>query len=229
MKKDYIPRVDAEFDEWSRNFSAQIGAIAASLGVDPGLIAAVTDTDAPWKASYVADQSARQAAKSASATKNKLRAVRIDAIRTLVGMIQKNPGLTDAQRSILGITVPDRNPTPLSPEYVANLAPPLLLLDWSQRGEVLIHFGVNPSNEKRNAKPPKIAGAKIWYRIKTGLTAEASAKAGSWTFLTDNTNSPYTHIFSITEPTSVEYRAQWLDKQMRTGAFSQTAKCVVSP
>lgn len=219
MRKDYIPRVDAEFDEWARNFSAKIGPIALSLGIDPGLITAVTDTNAGWQRDYVAHQTAHNAAKSASGTKNKSRAAHVDAMRTLVGMLQPNPGLTDAQRKTLQITVPDRNPTPTAPEYVVTLDPPNLILDWSQRSQVLIHFGVNPSNEKRNAKPVDIIGARIWYRIGKE----------PWQFLVDDTNSPYTHKFAITEPTSVEYRVQWFDNKMRTGSFGQTDKCTVSP
>jgi hypothetical protein len=84
---------------------------------------------------------------------------------------------------------------------------------------VVIHFGVNPANEKENAKPVDIAGAKIWFRIGTE----------AWQFLADDTNSPYTHILTITEPTSVEYKTQWFDKKMRTGSFGNSAKCTVSP
>jgi len=114
---------------------------------------------------------------------------------------------------------------------VASLEPPLLVLDWSQRSQVVIHFGVNPGNEKENSKPKDIAGAKIWFRIETG----------PWQFLADDTNSPYTHNLAtpvpigtqaglgITEPTSVEYKAQWFDKKMRLGSFGQTAKCTVTP
>lgn len=216
---DFIPFGDAEFDEWLRNFSANIGPIGTPIGVSPALITAVTDAYDAWSAGYVAHQTAQNAAEAAAETKDELRDAGKDAVRPVVGIIQKNPALTDAQREILGITVPDRKPTPISPEYVVNLAPPLLLLDWKQRGQVLVHFGVNPSNEKLNAKPKNIAGAKIWFRIESG----------PWNFVADDTNSPYTHNLAITEPTSVEYRAQWFDKKLRTGPFSESAKCTVSP
>jgi hypothetical protein len=216
---DYIPREDAQFDEWFRNFSANISAIATPLGVTPALITAVTTAYANWQLSYTAHQTAHNAAQAAAEIKDESRASAKEAVRPVAGMLQKNPGLTDAQRETLGITVPDKNPTPTSPEYVANLAPPILLLDWSQRGQVLVHFGVNPSNEKRNAKPTDIAGAKIWYRIESG----------PWQFVADDTNSPYTHNLAITEPANVEYRAQWFDKKGRTGPFSESAKCTVSP
>jgi hypothetical protein len=219
MSKDYIPKMDAQFDEWFRNFSTNISAIATPLGVTPALITAVTTAYADWQLAYTAHQTAHNTAQAAAETKDESRASAKEAVRPVVGMLQKNPGLTDAQRETLAITVPDREPTPTSPEYVVNLAPPILLLDWSKRGQVVIHFGVNPSNEKRNAKPAEIAGAKIWYRIESG----------PWTFVADDTNSPYTHNLAITEPTNVEYRAQWFDKKGRTGPFSETAECTVSP
>jgi len=216
---DYIPKRDAEFDEWLENFSAQISAIATPLGVTPALITAVTTAYTDWDLAYDAHQVAQNAAEAAADTKDELRSAAKESVRPVVGMIQKHPNLTDAQRATLAITVPDREPTPTSPEYVVNLAPPILLLDWSQRKQVTIHFGVNPSNEKRNAKPDEIAGAKIWYRIESG----------PWNFVADDTNSPYNHSFTITEPQNVEYRAQWFDNKMRTGIFSESAKCAVTP
>ncbi|MFH0888856.1 MAG: hypothetical protein V1871_06575 [Planctomycetota bacterium] len=219
MARDFMPRVDAQFDEWLRNFSTNISAIATPLGIAPALITAVTTAFTNWQTAYVAHQTAQNAAESAAENKDAVRDAGKDAIRAVVGMIQKHPDLTDAQRETLGITVPDREPTPIPPDYVLNLAPPNLILDWKQRGQVTIHFGVNPANEKRNAKPADIAGARISYRIESG----------PWTFVADDTNSPYIHNLAITEPTNVEYRAQWFDKKIRTGPYSETAKCTVSP
>jgi len=119
----------------------------------------------------------------------------------------------------MGVPPRDTQPTPVPPDYVANLEPPNLLLNWSRRGQVTVHFGVTPSNEKLNAKPVNIAGAKIWYRIESG----------PWVWVADDTNSPYNHNFIITEPLDVEYRAQWFDKKGRLGAFGESAKCMVSP
>ncbi|MFA5793484.1 MAG: hypothetical protein WC980_00230 [Candidatus Brocadiia bacterium] len=217
--KSYIPQADAQFDEWFRNFSTNISAIATPLGVTPALITAVTAAFADWQLAYAAHQTAHNAAQAAAEVKDESRALSKEAVRIVVGMIQKNPALTDADRQTLAITVPDLTRTPTSPEYVVNLAPPILLLDWSGRGQVVVHFGVNPSNEKRNAKPIEIAGAKIWFRVESG----------PWTFVADDTNSPYTHNLAITEPANVEYRAQWFDNKSRTGPFSETAKCTVSP
>jgi hypothetical protein len=218
-KKDYIPYSDAEFDEWFRNFAANISAIATRLEIPPAMITAVTTAYANWQPGYAAQQTAKNAHQAATEIKDELRDTGKEVVRPLVGILQAHPGLTDGERKILGITVPDRKPTPASPDYVASLPPPLLLLDWSGRGLVVVHFGVNPSNEKNNAKPPGLFGAQIWCR----------QDGKDWEYVAVDTNSPYTHNFSITKPASVEYRAQWLDKQMRPGVFSETAKCTVTP
>ncbi|MEK6804709.1 MAG: hypothetical protein AABZ34_18915, partial [Nitrospirota bacterium] len=138
--------------------------------------------------------------------------------QAIAQLLQKHPNLTDAQREILGLTVPKKVRTPLSPDYVVNLAPPLLLLE-PRRAMVVVHFGVNPQNEKLNGKPDGIDGVKIWYRIETG----------PWQFVALDTNSPYNHNLDITEPQHLEYRAQWYDRKGRTGIFSETAKCAVTP
>ncbi len=219
MARDYLPRTDAEFDEWLRNFSANISVIGTALDLPAAKVTAAVNAYPAWQALYVAHQSAQDAAKSAAEDKDEGRDTAKDTVREVVGMAQKHKGLTDGQRETLRITVPDREPTPIPPDYVLNLAPPNLILDWKQRGQVTVHFGVNPANEKLNAKPKDIAGARISYRIESG----------PWNFVADDTNSPYLHNLVITEPTNVEYRAQWIDKKMRTGPYSETAKCTVSP
>lgn len=219
MKRDYIPEKDAEFDEWLARFSAYISAHYAELGLSVADKDNLVASNNGWKTGFQAHLTAKNAARGAKATKNNNRQTAESLARNLAQRATVYPGTTNAHRASMGMTVPDTNPTPTAPEYVGTLDPPLIVLDWSQRGQVQIHFGVNPANEKENAKPKDIAGAKIWFRIETG----------AWQFLVDDTNSPYYHSLAITEPTSVEYRAQWFDHKMRLSTFGQTAKCVVTP
>jgi hypothetical protein len=219
MTPKYIPQSDPRFDEWAEKLAAALPAIATAIGGVPAdLVTAVTDGYAAWDLSYDAHQVARNAAQSATEVKDEDRVTLATAIRLVIQLLQKHPAFTNAQREALGVTVPDLIRTPSSPDYVVNLAPPILLLE-SRRGLVVVHFGVNPSNEKLNAKPAAINGANIWYRVESG----------PWAFVALDTNSPYNHNFTITEPQNVEYRAQWVDKKGRTGIFSETAKCTVSP
>ena len=216
---DYVPKTDAWFDEWAQKFATALPAIATAVGgIPPALVTAVTTGYADWDLSYDAHQVARNASQSATEVKDEDRVTLSTAIRLVTQVLQPLPAFTDAQRETLGVTVPKPTRTPSSPDYVVGLEPPILLLE-PRRGLVTVHFGVNPGNEKLNAKPENIGGANIWYRVESG----------PWAFVALDTNSPYNHNFAITEPLNAEYRAQWVDKKGRVGIFSETAKCSVTP
>ena len=219
--KDYIPRADAEFNVWLRNLSKKLPGIATAIGIPQSLVNELLSAIADWETAYKSHIQSHAAARGATENKNGKRVVVKSVARLVVGVLQTNPDLTDGQREIVRITVPDRNPTPLSPEYVQEIDPPLLKLDWSKRGAITIHFGVNPGNEHENAKPENIAGVKLWYRVSSG--------DGEWQWVADDTNSPYIHDVGANEPVEVAYRGQWIDKKMRTGLFSMVARATVSP
>ena len=226
MGKDYIPFKDAEFNQWLGGFTKYIENHYAELGLTAADKDNLVAANTAWKADYQAHMTAKSAARTAKGTKDQTRDTTESLARSIAQRSTVYPGTTDGHRTGMGITVPDTNPTLTAPEYVATLDPPLVLLDWSQRGQVTVHFGVYPANEKNNSKPADIVGVRISYRtVPTGRQAET----GPWQFLADDTNSPYIHSFAITEPITVEYRAQWIDKKMRLGSFGQTAKCTVTP
>ena len=217
MSKKYIPTKDAEFDEWLNNFCDNLPAIAQLVGLPQNFVTDVIMARVGWNTSYQASQQIQLQAESAVETKNWCRADAQEKVRTAVNLLQPNPQLLDSHRDLLSITVRDTTPTPISPEYVMELEPPLLKLDL-QSGQVTVHFGVNPGDEQKNAKPDGIQGVKIWYRVGEG----------EWEWLGYDTNSPYMHNINLSTCGALEYRAQWLDKKMRTGLFSMVAQATVS-
>ena len=215
MGKNYIPKADAEFDEWFKNFALELPAIATAVGLPQNLVTQITAAYAEWKLVYQAQQQLENQYHAGTEAKRGVRSKDGKLIRTVTKLLQAFPDVTDAQRDLLDITVRDTKPTLISPEYVMELDPPLLKLDL-QPGQVTIHFGVNPGDERRNAKPKDIAGAKIWYRVG----------GGEWQWVGDDTNSPYRHDIELGE--ALEYRAQWFDKKMRVGLFSTVTPATVS-
>ena len=109
---DYIPKTDAEFDEWLRNFAANDGPVATVLGIAPSFVTAVTDAYADWQVKYVAHQTAQNAARTAFENKDVSRDLGKGVARVLAGMFQKHPDMTNGQRATLKITVPDTELTP---------------------------------------------------------------------------------------------------------------------
>ena len=176
-----------------------------------------------WHTAFVSHLSIQNAAKAATAAKNDERDDSEGLARQLARILQANPAMTDAARGQAGLTIPDEEPTPLGPDTVEQTPPPLLSLDWSQRQRVTIHFGPNPANERENALPAGMRGVKLWYALG-GIPASED----DWRYLVDDTRSPYVHVLTISEPTTVAYRAQYFDRKMRPGPFSDPAIATVT-
>lgn len=70
------------------------------------------DAQKNWDGAYPAHVAARAAAIAARADKEKTRAAFERAIRPLTNFLQSDPGVTDADRAAIGITVRDGGKTP---------------------------------------------------------------------------------------------------------------------
>lgn len=220
---DYIPRPDSSFDEWARNFSEYCDDNAADLGLSHDDEDAIQEASNTWRTAYQEHQTARNAARGAAESKNEARDAAEEVFRRYTKIVQARPETTDAQREALRITVPDRTLTTLSAGMVLTTPPPLLSVDHSQRGQTIIHFGPNPSNERENALPQGMRGAKIWYHI-----GGVPQNEDDWRWLADDTNSPYTHIIGGAEPVTIAYRAQYFDRRMRLGPFGDPVVVTIS-
>lgn len=214
MAADYIPSSDADFDNWFSIFSTFCSGGGLTHGLSAAQGTAISDAYDAWHSAFQNHQTQQNAAKAATQIKNDERAEAEDMARQFARILQSVPTMTDAGRSAAGLTVADSQPTPQGSGQVESTMPPLLLLDWSQRSRVTIKFGSNPQNERNNALPPGMCGCKLWYAL-----GGVPANEADWKFLVDDTSSPYTHVLTITEPTTIVYRAQYFDRQMRTGPF----------
>jgi hypothetical protein len=225
---DFIPRTDAEFNVWFTNFQLYTAAHAAELGLSPDQALEIQTFKAAWGLAYTGHIAAQDAAMNAKAMKDQRRDEGEKVIRRYAGFIQNRPETTDAQRRSLGITVPDREPTPTDPEAVKRLRPPSLFGDFSVERQVDLHFGVNPRDEHRNAKPHPAAGARIW-RCEGALPAGATPQeidALPWVHAADHTNSPW--LDAIGRAGTFSYRAQWYDHLGNLGPLGDPVTCAVT-
>jgi len=242
MGKNWIPQPDDTFDGWLHNFYNQLKIVGPAVGLAQSEIQAVEGATTEWASDYQAHIVAKNAAQAATVTKDNTRDDTESVVRRVVKQLQANPQLTDGQREMLGITVPDTTPTPQSPDYVLGITPPLLDADFSKRQQITLHFGIQPGNERENAKPDGIAGAKLWFHVVSPRPQVAKESTASkflmsldyqdwheWIFLADDTNSPYVHIIETNVPITIEYKAQWFDNSMRLGPLGDPVRATVTP
>ena len=220
----YIPRPDGDFNSWQNNFVSFVITNATALGITPAEVTELQNAQTLWNTNFAASVTAKSTAKGAVELKDETRDTFESIARRLTNKVQARKETTDTQREGMGITVPDTTKTPLSEDVVINAIPPMVYIDHSKPRIAIVHFGANPQNEKENAKPDGIQGAKIWYHM--GGLPTGSEK---WEFLADDTNSPYNHIINNTIGTTVAYRAQWFDKRMRLGPLGDPITVAISP
>jgi len=220
---DYIPAPDAEFEEWFAGFLAYCVAHKVELGLSDADILEIQVSKTTWSVAYSQHLAAQNAAQGATETKEEKRDAGEAVIRKFVKIIQARPGVSDANREGLGVTVRDTTLTPLSEDIVRTTPAPTLKPDWSHRGQVIVHFGPNPGDERNNGLPPGIKGAKLWYYFGTG-----PADAAAWVWLADDTHSPYLHIVPTGTALTVTYRAQYFDRRMRLGPMGDPVTVTIT-
>lgn len=223
---DYIPAEINAFVAWLHNFAVEIQIYG------PTLDATVTETNqfmqdtGRFTGEVVDVETARNAYRAAVATRDDDRHDAIEPrLRQFVQRIQHAPGMTDAIRRDLGITVPDDTPTPESGGAIEDVGPPLLVVDIGQPKRATIKFGKNPLNGRENALPPGMRGCRIWYYQGSGPPPQES----DWQFLDDDNRSPYTHVTMNAEPLTITYRVAYVDRHNRVGAPSEPVTVTINP
>jgi len=219
---DYLPAPDAEFEEWFAGFLAYCVAHKVELGLSDADILEIQVAKVTWSVAYSQHLAAQNAAEGATETKEEKRDLGEATIRKFVKIIQARPGVSDANREGLGITVRDTTLTPQSEDIVRTTPAPRIELDWSKRGQIIVHFGPNPGNERDNGLPQGIKGAKLWFCY--GIPTDASA----WQWLADDTHSPYLHAVPTGTPLTITYRAQYFDRRMRLGPFGDPVTATIT-
>jgi len=212
MPLDFIPRQDDSFKAWFDAFTAYAQAHAGELGLSPAQAAELASIRDAWDAGYGRHIEAHHASMAATADKDRLRREAEQMVRLCSGLIQRRRETTNEQRAFLGLRIPDLKPTPLSPDAILRISPPMLVLDWSQRGQVSIHFGPNPNDEHRNGLPEGVKGVRLWW---APADPEKDLEHLAWEWLADDTRSPYLHVHRV--PGTVFYRAQYIDRKLRLG------------
>jgi hypothetical protein len=219
----YIPDRDGDFDVWFQNYQQYAVANAVALGLTPAQALEVQTAKINWSLGYSNLISARNSYQAAQEIKDEKREAGETVIRKITGIIQKRPETTDAQREGLGITVPDREPTPLDPGRILQEPPPIVLVDTSQRLQATVHFGPNPSDERKNPKPEFVHAVELWYCF-----GAAPTDAAAFVFLALDTASPYVQIFAGLQAVTVTYRLRWVDRLGRPGPFSEPVTVTIT-
>ena len=230
-RADFIPRSDAEFNVWFRNFCDKIMANPAAYGVLPDELAILQAADAAWKTDYPAYVADQNKARASTGVKDASRIDSESAGRRLSKRIQSQKGTTDSQRAELGINVPDRIRTPLAEQIVLETPAPVIQVKCTASKTVRIDWYPSQTEGQSEALPKGIDGLALWLAVLPlgGGPADIPADKKQWRFLAMDSNSPYIHNVRNDATVTMAYKAQWFDMKMRMGPFGQPVIVAVTP
>jgi hypothetical protein len=160
MAAGYIPRNDAEFLAWMNNFISVLNANLATFGLVAADLTPLTNARNDFQTKLGNFQTAETAFRTASEAKKTSRNAAEPLFRQMAQRINRHPAMTNALRAQLGLTVPKpRQRRGVGPEI------PGVRLEVDA-GRVVIHFGTNPDDERRNGKPDWAIGANIYIKAQ---------------------------------------------------------------
>ena len=115
----FLPRTDAGLLAWAEAFSSQISAAAASFGVPAGTATSLASTVSAYADAFAAATNESTRTKGTVAAKNTARTNLRQAASDVAKLVYGTSTVTDQQIVDLGLTIVDRNPTPVAPPAVA--------------------------------------------------------------------------------------------------------------
>jgi hypothetical protein len=179
MSKKYIPRKDADFDQWLAFLIQYVtgkctGSTPAWNHIPPAARAALSAVYVAWKTAYEktigphtpVDTEAKNDAKKAAEA----------AVRPFVAQYLRFPPVTNEDRTAMGIPNHDTHPTPIKPPETR----PSFSIVQMGPGTLGIIYR-NGDKARKGSKPAGVEGARIYYGFFDGpLTDQKLLPASVW-------------------------------------------------
>jgi hypothetical protein len=219
-RHDFIPARDVDLVAWSANFRDFIVADPGAFGLTPAQAAAYSPLHDAYAAGFTAANTPSTNSRSTIVAKNQAKKALKAEARKLARIVQATPGITDGQRSSLGLTVPDPHLTPIARPG----DPPVLSVLPSLGRTVRIRLR-DKAAPNRLGKPPGVAGAVVLYYVGSADEQYPPAQMSRWSFLGNSMRT----VFAVTFPPEAPAGAKvwittcWFNTRGQNGPFSSAA------
>jgi hypothetical protein len=181
MGSPYIPAKDADFNNWLTNFSTLLTASPTTYGLVAGDATAVAAVTTTWSAAYLAATNPVTRTAVTIADKDAARLAAEGLVRPLAVSVSLNGGVTNMDKTAIGVTVRVTTPTPVPPPTTQ----PALSLSGAVHNLTTLRY-YDTSTPDAKAKPPGVRGIQIFQGIGTVPAIDPS----QCQFLNDWTKSP---------------------------------------
>jgi hypothetical protein len=218
--KNYIPRPDAIFDEWQENLVTQLKGDKNKFALATESETELNNLQAAWVARNAEHLEAQSKAVAARVAKDEARDAYEAALRVQVRKTQSGPGVTDADRAKLGITIRDTQPTAPG----APTTRPVVQVDTSQR---LLHnlLVTDEMTPKSRSKPKDSSYYEVWVKVGDAPPVDESELR----FLDTGTTAEFIARYAGKDAGKMaHYMVRWVNSRKEKGPWSQTVSATIT-
>ena len=220
MSNDFLPRPDADFNAWLRNFQTYATANLAPLGLTAADLTALQTAVTGWDAAFNAHTAAQAKAQSARQAKDDSRAEVEALLRPLSGQLQSKTDVTDAHRLALGLTVRSTTRTAASTPTTR----PVMQVDTSQRLRHTLSW-TDELTPTTRAKPDGVSGCEIFTKVGDPAPVDPEELK----YLATDTASPYVVEFDGNKAgKTAYYMLRWVNTRGERGPWSHTVSATIT-
>jgi uncharacterized glyoxalase superfamily metalloenzyme YdcJ len=221
----FIPRADAAFDLWQKNFANKVDPVAGLFGIPEAAITTMHTKKARWDAAYKATESPATCTTVAVLEKNEARKDYEANLRGLnKAYLMNNPVMDDVTRVQMGLPIHKTTRTRVPPPTDAVD----LLLRQLSGNRVEVNFSTvrldAADKEHRDAKPFGVRGVELrWAILPAPPTSHADLVHSEF-----DTRSPYIFQFDLPDAGKTLYVcARWENTRGQKGPWSRIVNAIV--
>ena len=225
MSKFYLPVRESELLDWALDFSALTSAAPADFGLSLEQGAMIAAAVGAFDTAYETAKNRDTRTPVAIESKNTAKREMIRVVRSMVRLIQAWPEITDAKRSMLGITVPDPTPTsvpvPAMPPVLTVVAVMGRVIKVNLRGRE-----DDGSVSDRRGRPAGVRGASVYFAAGEDYPQDISG----WSFKGSVSATTFTVSIpdSVPAGSKVFLTAQWFNGKSQTGPACEPVETSVA-
>lgn len=218
---DYVPKSDAEFNNWQNNLVEIVSENAEAWNIASTDLENLKTKQNVSVATFAKANNKQNRTQADVLAKNEARQDYEKNLRSFVAQwLASNNKVTDVDRTRMGLTVKSgtRTATPIP------TTSPVGSIDFSVRLQHTVHF-FDEASPRSKAKPTGVHGCEIYIKVD----GEAPKDASELTYVATDTATPYVVKFDGNKAGKTAYYwLRWVNTRGETGPWSIAVSAMVA-
>ena len=215
----YLPQREADLGNWVANFSTLISGSPGTYGLVAGDATAIAAYVSAFTSALAVVNNPATKTKATVAAKDAAKAAMLDIVRPYAIQVRNNAGVSNADKTALGLTIVDQTLT----NVPAPSSSVLLNVIAATPGEHEVRFA-DSNSPTRRSKPLGTIGLQLFVAVAAGSVNDPAVAP----FRAFVTRQPYAVSFEPTDNGKIAtYFARWQNAKGETGPWSNAISFTV--